>query len=174
MTSNPSASDSPTPKLHIDTDWKSQARAEKEKLAEQAKAREAAKSSPAAAAGSAAAGEAPLGEDSRSAGGPPPADFKTLISSFVTQALFYLGAIPDPQTGQRIAHLDMAAHHIDMLGVLEQKTRGNLDAEESALLGQATRELRMHFLELSKALMAQQAAAVAGKAPGKSPMPPIA
>lgn len=174
MNSN-SNSGGEAPKLHIDTDWKSQARAEKEKLAQQAQAKQAPQSAPAPGTVAGAAGaQGPddlIGDEEGTAAeggrGMPPADFKTLVSTMVTQALFALGAIPDPQTGQRMAHLDLAAHHIDMLTVIEQKTKGNLDAEEAALIGQAVRELRSHFLELSKAIMARQSKqASAGGGPG--------
>ncbi len=118
------------PKIHIDSDWKAQAQAEKEKLAETAS-----ESDPDAAA----AGPGQL----------PPANFETLVSSFVTQALFAMGAIPDPRTGQRVAHLDLARHNIDMLSVLEEKTKGNLTDEESNLLASTLYELRTRYVQIS-------------------------
>jgi hypothetical protein len=163
-------------KLHIDTDWKAQARAEKERLAaEQAKKAEEAKAkSPTAGAISGAPGaedEMPSGAGGR---GMPPADFKTLISTMVTQALFALGEIPDPMTGQRVAHLDLAAHHIDMLGVLEEKTRGNLNDEEKTLVEQAARELRMVYMDRVRQYAAQQAKmAGPGGQPGAGPLGPM-
>lgn len=122
------------PKIHIDSDWKAQAQAEKQKLAEQAK-------------GAPKAGPAGAG----AAGGLPPATFETLISTMVTQALFAMGAIPDPRTGQRMQHLDLARHHIDMLGVLEEKTKGNLAEEEANLLSGAVYELRTRYIQLASA-----------------------
>ena len=126
-------SDAETPKIIIDDDWKAQAQAEKETLA--AKAEEA----PAADAGSAGPGKM------------PPATFEVLLSSFVTQALFALGAIPDPQTGQPMLSLELAKHHIDMLGVLETKTQGNLTDEETKLLSGALYELRDRYVQVANA-----------------------
>lgn len=118
------------PKIHIDSDWKAQAQAEKQKLAEQAKTK-----------GPAGAGAAP--------GGVPPATFETLISTMVTQALFAMGAIADPRTGQRYQNIDLARHHIDMLSLLEEKTKGNLTEDEANLLSQAAYELRTNYIRLS-------------------------
>ena len=133
------------PKIIVDDDWKAQAQAEKQKLAEQTKAREAA-SKPAGSATSAAASPADPSTGGRQL---PPASFDALISTMTTQALFAMGAIPDPQTGQRMAHLDLARHHIDMLGVLEEKTKGNLSKEESDLLANTLYELRNRYVQLT-------------------------
>lgn len=125
------------PKIHIDSDWKAQARAEKEKMSKQA----AEKAKPAAAAG-AAGKEAPQG-------GMPPANFETLISTMATQALFAMGAIPDPRTGQPQMHLELARHHIDMLSVIEDKTKNNLSEEESSMITGTLYELRSRYIQLS-------------------------
>jgi Domain of unknown function (DUF1844) len=79
----------------------------------------------------------------------PEASFETLISTMATQALFAMGAIPDPQTGQRMAHLDLARHHIDMLGVIEEKTKDNLSKEEADLLANTMYELRNRYVQLT-------------------------
>jgi len=131
--------------IHVDDDWKAQAQAEKQRLAEEVESQE---SDP----------------DAPGAGGLPPADFKTLISTMVTQAMFAMGAIPDPQTGQRVAHLDLARHHIDMIGVIEEKTKGNLDEEEQTLVTQTLHELRMHYIEIARQA-AQQGVGGTGAAP---------
>jgi hypothetical protein len=123
--------DEQAPKIHIDSDWKAQARAEKEKLAQKAAETDNAK---AAATGP---------------GGMPPANFETLISTMATQALFAMGAIPDPRTGQRMAHLDLARHHIDMLTVIEEKSKGNLSEEESKMLAGTLYELRSRYIQLA-------------------------
>lgn len=130
------------PKIIVDDDWKSQAQAEKQKLAEQARAakEEAAKPTAGAPSGEAAAAR---GQQM------PAASFETLISTMATQALFAMGAIPDPQTGQRMAHLDLARHHIDMLAVLEEKTKGNLSKEESDMLATTVYELRNRYVQLT-------------------------
>ncbi len=118
-------------KIHIDADWKAQAQAEKEKLAQQAKSSE---------------GQGP-GSAKSGPGGLPPATFESLVSTMATQALFSLGAIPDPRTGQRIVHLDLARHHIDMLNVIEEKTKGNLTDEESKMITTTTYELRSRYIQ---------------------------
>ena len=123
----------PAPKIHIDSDWKAQARAEKERLVEKGKSE-----SP-AGGGGAAGGR----------GGLPPATFETLVSTMATQALFALGAIPDPRTGQRMMSLDLARHHIDMLTVIEQKSKGNLSADESNLLVTTLYELRQRYIQVA-------------------------
>lgn len=128
-------SDADTPKIIIDDDWKAQAQAEKETLA-------------------AKANEAPAPEAGGAPGGPgqiPPPSFEVLLSSFVTQALFALGAIPDPQTGQPMLSLELAKHQIDMLGILETKTQGNLTEEEGKLLAGALYELRDRYVQVSNA-----------------------
>jgi len=63
----------------------------------------------------------------------------------------YMGA-PDPQTGKSIISLPMAKIHIDLLGVIEEKTKGNLSDEEAKMLGDILRELRFQFVEFSKAV----------------------
>ena len=120
-----------TPKIHVDSDWKAEAQAEKQKLEEQSKQAES--------------------EPRRGPGQMPEANFQTLVSTMATQALFSMGAIPDPQTGQRIAHLDLARHHIDMLNVIEQKTKGNLTEEEEQMLSTTIYELRNTYIQLSTA-----------------------
>jgi hypothetical protein len=129
------AGDEQAPKIQVDSDWKAQAQAEKQRLAEQAKAKPT--------AGAQARGGAP--------GAMPPANFELLVSTLATQALFAMGAIPDPRTGQRVAHLDLARHHIDMLTVLEEKTKGNLSEEESNMLAATLYELRTRYVQTASA-----------------------
>ena len=85
----------------------------------------------------------------------PPASFETLMSTLTTQALLYMGAVPDPMTGQRIAHLELATHNIDLLAVLEEKTKGNLSEEETSRLTQTINELRMLYVQLQKQMATQ-------------------
>lgn len=128
------------PKIIVDTDWKSQAQAEKDRLAAAEKAKPPAKT-PAAAPGA-------EGEDL----GPIEANFMELVRMLATQALMYLGAFPDPETGKRMVALEPAQFNIELLGVLEAKTKGNLTAEETAMLTRMLYELRMNFVEVSKAV----------------------
>ena len=136
------------PKIIVDDDWKAQAQAEKQKLADEAKARQEAaapSASASAAPGEASGGGAPAGGGRQM----PEASFETLVSTMTTQALFAMGAIPDPQTGQRMAHLDLARHHIDMLSVIAEKTEGNLSKEETDMLATTLYELRNRYVQLT-------------------------
>lgn len=130
-----------TPKIQIDSDWKAQAQAEKAKLSEKAQAK------PESGDGSAS------NEDFGGPGGGelPPANFETLLSSFVTQALFAMGAIPDPQTGKPALHLDLARYQIDMLSVLEEKTKGNLTDDEAKMIAGTLYELRTRYVQVANA-----------------------
>jgi ATP-dependent protease Clp ATPase subunit len=123
--------DSDQPKIIVDDDWKSSAQAEKAKLAaqEQEKAQKAEESS----------------------GLPEKLGFKELISMLATQALMYMGAFPD-QTGRAMVSLDVARLNIDLLSVVDEKTKGNLTEEESAMLTQTIAELQHQFVEVSKAV----------------------
>lgn len=82
----------------------------------------------------------------------PPASFAEIIQMIVLQASVALGGVRDPQTGQPIPpSLPLAKHYIDLLGVLEIKTRNNLDAEENAILQQVLHELRLAFVQIAGA-----------------------
>jgi len=118
------------PKIIVDSDWKQEAQAEKARLAEETKA----------------------GEEGKEEGKQRPIDITDLIQSLASQALMYLGGIPDPETGRAMVAPDMAKMSIDMLGVLEEKTKGNLSEDESKLLESMLRELRFQFVEVSKAI----------------------
>ena len=148
------------PSLQIDTDWKKQAQEEKRRLVEQQKQREQQApviGSSAAGAGTATAAPTTAPSDPRqrsaASGAPgarelPPASFASLVQSIVTQALFYLGDLA-VRGGEPVVNLDMAKHHIDTLGVLEEKTKGNLTAEEQRLLDAALYEARMRYVNVA-------------------------
>ncbi len=138
------------PKLIIDSDWKSQAQAEKEKLAAQERER-AAKQPAAGVAGiPGAAGAAPAAPGDPE--GLPEANFEELIRLLMGQALLYMGAFPDPETGRSYVSLEMAKLHIDLLGLVETKTKGNLTEAESQTLRRVLSELRLQFVEVTKAV----------------------
>ena len=80
-------------------------------------------------------------------GGAPPATFEFLVHTMFTQALMALGRIPNPITGKAVKNLPTARHFIDMLGVIEAKTKGNLDADERRLLEEVQHQLRVMVLE---------------------------
>ena len=81
----------------------------------------------------------------------PRVDFATFVLSLGTSALYHLGAVGDPETQETGApNLLLARETIETLEMLEQKTAGNLDAEESKLLENLLYEVRMRFVEASK------------------------
>jgi uncharacterized protein DUF1844 len=74
--------------------------------------------------------------------------FTAFVFSLASTAAIHFGDLPDPQSGQRAEpNLDAAAQMIEVLAMLEQKTRGNLTAEERQLLEQVLYELRLRFVE---------------------------
>lgn len=78
--------------------------------------------------------------------------FIAFVISLVHTAAHHLGDVQDPDAGRRSdVNLPAAHQMIDILGLLEEKTRGNLSAEERQLLEQAIYELRMRFVEVSGA-----------------------
>ena len=162
------------PSLHIDTDWKKQAQEEKRKLSEEeqklAAQREAAKAP--AAAGLGAGAEMPsggpasdFGERSRTAGpapargragspaargerAMPEASISTLVSSLVTQILLYLGDLT-PRGAEPQVNLDMAKFNVDLLSMIEEKTKGNLTPDEQKMLDNALYEVRMRYVSVA-------------------------
>jgi hypothetical protein len=130
------------PKLHVDTDWKAQAQAEKERLSRQEIDRKAA-----------SAAEGPRSREQL-----PVADFRTLVGVLASQAVMALGTMGDPKSGRVIVDPEGAKFTIDLLGVLEEKTRGNLTHDEAAELKSLLVELRARFVQVMQ-LIARQAAA---------------
>ncbi len=80
----------------------------------------------------------------------PPPDFSVLVGMFATQAMVALGLIPSPLSGKAEVQLNLARQFVDLLGVLETKTAGNLEPDEKLLLETQLYQLRMAFLEQSK------------------------
>ena len=81
----------------------------------------------------------------------PSLDFATFILSLSHSALMHLGEAPHPDDNQVRVSLPLAKQTIDLLGLLEEKTKGNLSGEEERLIGQILFDLRMRFVEKSKA-----------------------
>ena len=112
-------------RLHIDSDWKTEAAQEKDRLAHEEQA--------AAGGPGAAAPEAP--------------SFAELLNMLAMQAAIALGGYQGPG-GERIPPNPAAAkHHIDLLDVLEQKTKGNLTDEEKRALDGVLYELRIQYVQ---------------------------
>jgi len=121
-----------TPDIQVDSDWKAEAQAEKEQLASKE-------------------------GDAQSARSLPPADFKGLIGLLASQAIMGLGAMPDPSGRGVVIDLDGARFGIDLLVVIQEKTKGNLDDEESKELDTLIVELRARFVQVADLVAKQQA-----------------
>jgi hypothetical protein len=81
----------------------------------------------------------------------PQVSFVAFVYSLATNAAVHFGDLPDPVTNEtRPPDLAAAAQLIDIIGMLEEKTRGNLTAEERQLMDQILYELRMRFVEAKK------------------------
>ena len=102
-------------------------------------------------------------------------------------AALFLGQIPNPQTGQGEVNLELAKMFIDQLGMIQEKTRGNLTNEEAAVLRNTLSNLQMAFVEVSQqsrggsaaaapapAQAAEPSAAPAPAEPGSAPVTPQA
>jgi hypothetical protein len=77
-------------------------------------------------------------------------NFATFIVGLSTQALLHLGEIPDPTTNNPERDLAAAQQLIDILGLLRDKTRGNLDHDEAGLLDSILFDLRMKYVEIAR------------------------
>jgi hypothetical protein len=82
-------------------------------------------------------------------GGERQMDFETLVLSLSTTAMYQLGLVEGPGQAPIPADLQAARQTLDMLAVIEEKTRGNLSAREQQLLEQALYELRLTYVQLS-------------------------
>ncbi|MEQ8210275.1 MAG: DUF1844 domain-containing protein [Lacipirellulaceae bacterium] len=113
-------------KIIIDEDWKSQVTAEKEAAEKQATESE--------------------GDPAAGAGMFPEASFEMLVSIFMTEAMVGMGQIPHPATGQPHPSKEQARYAIDMLEVIQEKTKGNLDEQQETTLRDLLHQLRMAFI----------------------------
>lgn len=78
------------------------------------------------------------------------ASFSTLVMSIGSSAAMALGLAPNPQTGKTEVDKDMAQFNIDLLQVLEEKTKNNLSEEEAEFLKRLLADLKLKFIEASK------------------------
>ena len=123
-------------KKRVDESWKEQAEREK-------RTAEAAASAP---------GQATAERVERPAAGAeelPQAQFDLFISGLAMEALIALGDMPHPTTRRQASHLPQAKYLIDLLGILEEKTKGNLTVEEDKLFKDTLYQLRMRYLSKS-------------------------
>jgi hypothetical protein len=119
-------------KIIVDEDWKQEAQKEKEILAAQEEAEEKDKQ-----------------QEEKPRGPLPEGNLAALISMLATQALFALGLLQIKGQEERKPDLEMAKYNIDMLQVLEEKTKGNLTEEEEAVLVNTLNELRMGYVKVA-------------------------
>ena len=142
-----------TSKLHIDSDWKAEAQKEKERLAQKEKEQKVRAPKP-------GAGPSPEGGQQEL----PEPSFRSLVGMLASQAIMGLGAMADPQTNRVIIDLEGSRFAIDLLEVLEQKTKGNLTEEETKDLQQILAELRSRYVQIAN-LVARQMAQPAPEQP---------
>ena len=91
-----------------------------------------------------------VGDPTADEPGQPPVNFTTFVLSLSTSALLHLGVVPPEELGGGVAqevNLPMARQTIEILEMIRDKTRGNLSADEKALLDHALHDLRMRYVE---------------------------
>ncbi len=79
-------------------------------------------------------------------------DFSSFALSLATSAMAYLGEVPDPATGQKVENVEGAKQMIDILSMLQQKTKGNLEKDEERLINSLLYELRMKYLSKARVI----------------------
>ncbi len=112
------------PRIIVDEDWKTQVQRERAELQ----------------------GRAPSPSSDEIPQGFPAASFELLVTSLVTQTLAALGQLPDPTSKATEVVLPFARLNIDFLDILQEKTKGNLAADEAAMLEDALHQLRMLYV----------------------------
>ena len=80
----------------------------------------------------------------------PEINFATFIFSLNHSVLVHLGVMEDPSTGKKVKNLPIAKQTIDILGMLQEKTRGNLDNDEENMLKNILYDLRMIYIKEKK------------------------
>ena len=94
--------------------------------------------------------EIPRHDQSPPPGSLPKPDFGAILFPYIHSALVYLGELQDPATGQLTENLEGARQMVEILDLLQQKTKGNLTQEESRYLENALFDLRMQYLQKAK------------------------
>ena len=144
----------------VDTSWKDEVRKEREaaKNAEPAPA-PATAGAPAQPAGKTPGGKAeaakPADGQAAKGGAQPSKLFMGFLAQMVQQGLMLMGAVENPYTGQREVDLEGAQQTIELLAVIQEKTKGNLAEQESRMLNEALREMQLHYVEVAQVVRAQ-------------------
>jgi len=128
----------------VDEGWKKRAREEREALEREARSG-AGPEEPAREEGE--AGEAPGAQEREAAAEIPPPTFTAFVSGLATQAFMTLGLVENPLTGKKEKDLDAAKHLLDTLGMLQEKTQGNLTPREASHLEELLYSLRMAYVK---------------------------
>ena len=132
-------SSEPQPKIIVDEDWKT--KVEQERIQQESKpvlATEETKST--------AEHEEFLKDPQHL----PPADFQALLQMLVSEAMVSLGVWPHPADNKPHFLPNLAKHFVDLIAVLEQKTRGNLSPDEAKAIEQVLHQLRMTYVSQLK------------------------
>lgn len=116
----------------VDEEWKKQVQQEKRQLAEQDRAAQTQRRR--------------AGPQAGPAGPPPKPSFAQFISGLATQVLISLGEVENPMTGRREGDLAQAQHTIDLLQLLQEKTKGNLTPQEENFVSNALHDLRLRYV----------------------------
>lgn len=127
-----SANEKEERKIIIDEGWKEEAKRTKEELKKEEEA-----------------AESEQAEEKQERGPLPKADFVGLVSMFATQTFYALGLITTSESDKREPDLEIAKFNIDMLGIIEEKTKGNLTDDEEKMLADTLSQLRMIFVQIS-------------------------
>ncbi len=131
------------PKIIVDEDWKTQVQREKEELKN--------KQEPASSPDSDSEDSSDAEEAAADTSPPlPPASLGFLVTSLATQAMASMGQIPGEDGKPMPVNLDFARHYIDLIGVLEEKTNGNLDAEEAQFISETLHSMRMIYVSVKQ------------------------
>jgi hypothetical protein len=93
-----------------------------------------------------AKGASPGPEENKETSERPPIDFPSYILSYYTQGLVLLGEVANPYTNKKEEDVEAARHTVDILTMLQEKTKGNLGKDEEQLLDSVLYELRMKFM----------------------------
>ena len=96
-------------------------------------------------------GDAGQEEEEDIPGADEPASFVNFLSTIATNAAAALGAVPHPATGQRALDLDSGKYWLDVLGMMREKTKGNLHPQEARLLDGLLADLRMQYVTVVRA-----------------------
>ena len=135
MTTEPTSqkTQSDESKIQVDADWKAEAQAEKKRLDDAEKKVEARSETNA----------------------PPEASFRGLLGILASQALMGLGVQQDPSGKGVMVDLEGSKFTIDLMGMLQEKTNGNLTEEEDAELKQLITELQSRFVQIAQMVSAE-------------------